>query len=216
MSNLAGVLNVSEMFMSIQGEGRWVGRPVVFVRLTGCTRTCSFCDTTYHTDGKDTTIEEILEYVEKSGLTSVVVTGGEPLLQLNSGLMDLLYLLQTRGFETMIETNGDLLKTVMDVTAILRYAYICVSPKDAETARRVHILRHEPLVAGGIDIKVVTDLEDLALDYLDYATMLMPLTTGGDLTDAEIKQRVWQYCTKHNVMYSPRLHVDVWGDKRGV
>ena len=76
---------INEIFYSIQGEGANAGRPAVFVRFSGCNRRCPFCDTD-HESGVEMTAEQIRQAVEKAsgGLkTMVVLTGGEPTLQLS-------------------------------------------------------------------------------------------------------------------------------------
>ena len=55
-----------------------------------------------------------------------------------------------------------------------------------------------------------------SMDMINYATMLMPLTTYNRVKDRDIQKKVWQYCVKHNIKYSSRLHVDIWGMKRRV
>ena len=115
--------------------------------------------------------------------------------------------------------------------------YICVSPKDKRTTKKCHKLFYERHILSDyssayktrFDIKVVTDLK-MNRSLFDYATCLMPLTISvNDIESGtndryvivqqmnqEIRQRVWNYCVKHNIRYSPRLHVEVWGPKRGV
>ena len=74
---------INEIFEGIQGEGKYVGMPMLFIRCSGCTRACSFCDTKYHTKGKEMTIDEVIKIIKKSKLNYVCFTGGEPLLQID-------------------------------------------------------------------------------------------------------------------------------------
>ena len=81
-------LRITEIFHSLQGEARTVGRPTVFVRLTGCPLRCQYCDTAYAFDGgKLLLLEGICAEVEKYGSKLVTVTGGEPLAQPNSKVL---------------------------------------------------------------------------------------------------------------------------------
>lgn len=99
------MLNVNEVFYSIQGESSYAGRPCVFVRLTGCNLRCSYCDTTYaYEEGKQQTIEEILQAVASYACRLVEVTGGEPLLQKETP--DLIDRLLRQGYTVLLETNG--------------------------------------------------------------------------------------------------------------
>lgn len=95
---------VNEIFYSLQGEGYFTGTPAVFVRMSGCNRACKFCDT----DFSASTPMEAAEIVEKvCGFPArhVVVTGGEPLLHLDSELIEALH---KAGCFIQIETNGSL------------------------------------------------------------------------------------------------------------
>ncbi len=102
------MLKVNEIFHSIQGEGSAAGLPCVFVRLTYCNLRCTYCDTEYaFYDGKDFTIEEVIDEVKKYGCNLVEITGGEPLVQMDECL-ELMKQLSDNGFEVMIETGGSL------------------------------------------------------------------------------------------------------------
>ncbi|MGC9081350.1 7-carboxy-7-deazaguanine synthase QueE [Sulfurihydrogenibium sp.] len=98
---------VVEIFRTIEGEGRWVGLPVVFIRLEGCNLRCSWCDTTYSYDGKSYTVKnlyDILSQVKQYNLKRVCITGGEPFMTENLDV--LVKVLLDEGFYVFIETNG--------------------------------------------------------------------------------------------------------------
>lgn len=98
-------LLVNEIFKSIQGESTYAGIPCVFVRLTGCNLRCAYCDTVYaYDDGKYMPLGEIVAGIESYHCKNVCVTGGEPLLQKNVGV--LLSQLHNNGYRIFIETNG--------------------------------------------------------------------------------------------------------------
>ena len=96
--------DVNEIFYSLQGEGYYTGTPAVFLRLCRCNRHCDFCDTDFSAS-TPMTASEILERVTRYSSRHIVVTGGEPLLQLDSAL---LRVLKSAGFYVQIETNGSL------------------------------------------------------------------------------------------------------------
>lgn len=103
------LLEVSEVFRSLQGETRWTGLPAVFVRLTGCNLRCTWCDTRYaYEGGEPIAIDPLLARVERLARPGdlVVVTGGEPLLQ--AGAFALLSALADAGRTVLLETNGSL------------------------------------------------------------------------------------------------------------
>lgn len=135
--------SVKELFYTLQGEGAQAGRAAVFCRFAGCnlwtgreqdraTAVCTFCDTDFvGTDGegggKFATADDLTDAITKAwpggGRPYVVCTGGEPLLQLDTPLIDALH---ARGFEVAVETNGT-------QPAPPGLDWICVSPKaDAE------------------------------------------------------------------------------------
>lgn len=96
-------MRINEIFYSLQGEGSFSGTPAIFVRLSGCNLNCPFCDTTHETF-KEYTDKEILQEIMKyPPCRFVVITGGEPCLQLTS---DFIALLHEHDFFVAIETNG--------------------------------------------------------------------------------------------------------------
>jgi len=101
------VLKVNEIFYSIQGESSKAGLPCVFVRLTYCNLRCTYCDTEYaFYEGKDYSVDEIIEEVKKYNCKLVEVTGGEPLVQSESE--ELMKQLCDKGFEVLLETAGNM------------------------------------------------------------------------------------------------------------
>jgi len=105
---IPNLVKVCEIFASIQGEGRSIGRSTVFVRLSGCNLRCSWCDTSYALDnGKNMSVGDIVKKVTEFNLGSVCITGGEPMVQL-APLRDLIKELKRIGFQITLETNGTL------------------------------------------------------------------------------------------------------------
>jgi len=100
-------LQVSEIYYSILGESRAVGTPCAIVRLAGCHRRCSYCDSAYAFEGGSTmTLPEVCARVAELDAAGVLVTGGEPLRQ--PACPDLLRALLADGREVMLETSGTL------------------------------------------------------------------------------------------------------------
>ena len=100
-------LKVNEIFYSIQGESSFIGIPCVLVRLTGCNLRCSYCDTRYaYEEGILQEIPDIIAQVSSYRSRLVEITGGEPLLQVETPL--LIRNLLDRGYEVLLETNGSL------------------------------------------------------------------------------------------------------------
>jgi len=100
-------MKVNEIYRSIQGESSYAGLPCVFVRLTYCNLRCSYCDTEYaFYEGRDYTVEQVLEGVESFDCSLVELTGGEPLLQ--EEVFPLMDELVVRGYTVLLETGGSL------------------------------------------------------------------------------------------------------------
>ena len=130
---------VKEIFYTLQGEGANAGRPAVFCRFAGCnlwsgrevdrtSAVCSFCDTDFvgvdgpgggHFATSDSLVKAIHALWPKGGRPFVVFTGGEPLLQLDTALVDAV---RESGFEVAVETNGT-------IPLSLNIDWVCVSPK---------------------------------------------------------------------------------------
>jgi len=196
------------VFSSIQGEGAYAGYPCLFIRLSGCTRNCDFCDTKYHEKGTTIQDEEIEDIIKKSKSEIVVWTGGEPLLQFES----LKNVIAVTGGTHHLETNGDLLT---DRSFRTTFDYVSCSPKDLKTAKKVFKMHKD--VPYRSDIKVVTDGKDLNMDLIPYATSLMPLSTQDKKENIKIMQRVWKLCIEKHKIFCLRQHVIVWGlNERGV
>lgn len=144
---------VNEIFYSIQGEGKHTGMPAVFLRLSGCTMGCDFCDTKYaFSGGKEMNSLQILVALAEFPCKTVVITGGEPAEQ---DLPALISALKSAGHIVHVETNG---AKDCDVS---KADFVCVSPKK--------YVAKEMLTKADI-IKLVvtpqTDLEDLQKYYL--------------------------------------------------
>lgn len=102
MSQLIYGMKINEIFYSLQGEGRYAGTPAVFVRFSGCNLRCGFCDTS-HDSGIEMTGEEIVEHIERYPAKRVILTGGEPTLQITASFIALLH---SRGYRIHVESNG--------------------------------------------------------------------------------------------------------------
>lgn len=98
-------LQVTEIYLSVQGESTWAGLPCTFVRLTGCPLRCTYCDTEYaFYGGKRLELDEVMAQVREIGCPLVEVTGGEPLAQPNCKA--LLEALVHGGYQVLLETSG--------------------------------------------------------------------------------------------------------------
>ena len=98
-------MKISELFYSIQGEGKLSGVPSVFIRASGCNLRCSWCDTPYasrNPEGDDLTVNEIVDRIAEHPARHVVITGGEPMIM--PDIVPLTAALKSRGYHITIET----------------------------------------------------------------------------------------------------------------
>ncbi len=103
------MLNISEIFCSIQGESTYTGLPCIFIRLAGCNLRCDYCDTTYSYESDiPLSIDDIITTIQEyDPIKLVEITGGEPLLQ--PEVFQLIELLHKNGNTILLETNGSIL-----------------------------------------------------------------------------------------------------------
>jgi organic radical activating enzyme len=128
------VLQVQEIFHTIQGEGPFVGMPAIFVRLGGCNLACEFCDTEFESFqalSLKQIMQEITNVQDGAKTSLVVITGGEPMRQ---SIEPFCQLLIKRGFTVQIETNGTIFRQLPDAVSIicspktLKFGYSKIRP----------------------------------------------------------------------------------------
>lgn len=174
---------VNEIFYSLQGEGRWAGRPAVFIRFSGCNLRCPFCDTDFsrHTP---MTLHQILDAIATwSDCHFVVLTGGEPSLQVDPPLLDALH---AAGYYVAIETNGTRpLPPGID--------WVTVSPKQSFTDEGRVVLTQAS------EVKVIFDgihqPTDCGIHAHEYR--LQPCDTGDAQRNATIRRQCVDYILRN-------------------
>ena len=167
---------VNEIFYSLQGEGRNTGRAAVFVRFAGCNLRCPFCDTEFDTF-REMTAEEIVAEIKKlsapSGDSSlftlhssllVVLTGGEPTLQVDEAFVDLLH---QHGYEVAMESNGTR-------PAPNNLDWLTVSPKESPRGTRSEALGSAALLCKEGGTRLPDELKVVFDENTDPETYLLP------------------------------------------
>ncbi len=225
---------IAEIFCSIQGEGLLAGTPSVFIRTSGCNLRCTWCDTPYTSwkpEGQQMQLGTILSDVRRNwGVRHVVVTGGEPMIV--EDLVLLTQRLKEDDLHITIETAGT-------VFAPVSCDLMSISPKLANStprrrdggrwAAQHERLRIQPdvlrrLMSGyPYQLKfVVSKEEDLAeirgliqdLEADPDRVLLMP--EGFDPEPLhERSQWLAELCIRERFRFTPRLHIDLWGNERG-
>ena len=148
-------MKINEIFYSLQGEGRWAGTPAVFIRFSGCNLKCNFCDTN-HKPYKEYSLDEILRKIKEYPAKHVVLTGGEPTLQINA---DFVKTLKENRYYIHLETNGT---KELSQEVYKRIDWITCSPKFNKLPK---IIRYE-------ELKVIFDKDHKKIlkeyEQLDY------------------------------------------------
>ena len=227
-------MRISEIFYSVQGEGRLIGVPSVFIRTTGCNLRCVWCDTPYTSwqpKGAKWSLPNILGEVQKHPTEYVVITGGEPLLA--TEIETLSHELKRRGRHITIETAGTIFKSIgCDLMS--------VSPKLANSTpwRRQggkFALPHErqrlnlPVIQKFLDnydyqLKFVVaekkDFDEIAaiLEQLEGVDRSRVLIMAEGTTTARLRARgrwIAELCKQYGYRFTPRLHIELYGNRRG-
>ena len=223
-------MKIAELFYSIQGEGSLVGVPSFFIRASGCNLRCAWCDTPYASwdpEGTELSPGQIVDELKAHPARYVVVTGGEPMIA--PEILPLTHLLRELGLHITIETAGTVFKPVAcDLMSI--------SPKlSNSTPQGPWAAQHDRLrLQTGVLLELMgryeyqlkfviekpEDVEEaralLASLHADpRRVILMPEGTDPVL----LRERsVWlaEICKEEAFRFSPRLHVDLYGNRRGV
>jgi 7-carboxy-7-deazaguanine synthase len=241
-------MKISELFFSIQGEGKRTGVPSFFIRTNHCNLRCGFpggnlCDTPYtswNPDDKtnlgDIDINLILNKFKEKNVKDVVITGGEPAIQ-KEDLKILCSELKKNNAYITIETNGTL------ISDFVKYIDLAsISPKlsssvphgtefeNSHSKNRINIdafreynkrfrnkefdIQWKFVVCSETDIDEIKNLQS-QIGFSDSEVWLMP----EGITPEEINKKsdmAVQMCLKHGYNFSGRLHINIWGNRRGV
>ena len=163
-------MKVSEIFYSIEGEGIEIGRPEVFIRLAGCNLRCDWCDTNYAlNDGKELTVDEIIQEIRRHPCRSISITGGEPLLQ-GEELLKLVEELKRRNYWIQLNTNGTLFdQRIFELVDLLTMDYKCPSSK-MESDLAV-LVRTKNLFGSNLQLKFIISNQE---DYQYAKNVILP------------------------------------------
>lgn len=224
-------MKIAEVFYSVQGEGKLVGVPSVFVRTSGCNLRCKWCDTPYTSwtpEGEARTVASLVEEVAAFGAQHVVVTGGEPMIA--PEVVALTAALRARGQHITVETAGtvfaDVACDLMSISPKLANSTpddVKWGPVHERTRMQPDVLRRlmasysyqlKFVVAGPADMGEIEQLV-ASLGAPAENVMLMPEGRSPEVIRARAAWLV-PLCLRFGYRYSPRVHVDIWGDRRGV
>lgn len=232
-----------EIFHTLQGEGMNLGVPAVFIRSSLCNLHCSWCDTDYTWNWENTpwehesdrkfrkedyivelSVEEIAQRVRSFPCENLVLTGGEPLLHQEDWFNLLLELGPTYTAE--VETNGTIVPDLQFARQVHQWN---VSPKLSNSGNPEKLrIKKEALEYFAADPRTVfkfvicnaedfAEMEELVARFFLSKDTIMLMPEGRNPESLQ-KNRLWlaEQCIQHGYRFTPRLHIDLWGAKRGV
>jgi 7-carboxy-7-deazaguanine synthase len=228
-------MKVAEIFYSIQGEGKLAGVPSTFVRASGCNLRCGWCDTPYASwdpEGEELAVDQIVARVEESGAHHVVLTGGEPLIM--PDIEELCAQLKRREKHITVETAATIYKELKLDLASLSPKLANSTPVDRDGGRfaaaherqRINLpviqqfidasadFQLKFVVSGEADLSEIRQILDQLRGWTTSDVLLMP--EGIDVKT--LNQRagwVSEICKREGFRFCPRLHVQLYGNRRG-
>jgi 7-carboxy-7-deazaguanine synthase len=227
---------ISEIFHSLQGEGRLAGVPSVFVRTSGCNLRCNWCDTPYaswNPEGTPMTVAEIISAVRVHPARHVVLTGGEPMVA--PGIHELAAGLKKDGYHLTIETAATIppggiacdlaslspkLKNSapdgrLDDTWRRKHEQLRWQPDVVRTWLDRHDFQLKFVVARPEDVtEIEVMLAELQRDIPRAQVLLMPEGTTPEVLRARAGW-LGELCKARGYRYAPRLHIELYGNTRG-
>lgn len=227
-------MRISEIFHSIQGEGILAGVPSAFIRTSGCNLRCTWCDTPYTSwspEGEDHTVESILAKIAAIGVRHVVLTGGEPLIA--EGVEKLTRAIRAAGYHLTIETAATVWKDVVCDLASISPKLSNSTPHErdngrfasAHDAQRINVETiRRCMNLGEYQLKFVVDTpaDVLEIDALLARVGPVPpdrvLLMPEGIVAAQLESKgpwVAGICLERGFRFCPRLHIMLYGNKRG-
>lgn len=241
-------LPIAERFVSIQGEGVLTGVPSVFIRVSGCNLRCAWCDTPHASwapEGGRVRVDELVRWVESTGVKHAVLTGGEPMMFVE--LCELSHRLSSSaGMHVTIETAGTIIPTPIDPAMPLACDLMSISPKlagstpsisDPRDLSGVWATRHEqrrlniPILQSLLDTYLAPkrQLKFVVSSQADIEEIQRLLTSLTGWTPQDVllmpegtahppralTDLIVKACITHGYRYCHRLHIELFGHTRG-
>lgn len=226
-------MRISEIFYSIQGEGRLVGTPSLFIRTSGCNLRCVWCDTPYTSwrpEGSSWPLAKILARIDRHPTKHVVITGGEPMLA--AEIEDLARALRRRNKHVTIETAGTIFKSVSCDLVSLSPKLKNSTPWKREKGKFAAMHEERRLNLSVLQsymdrydyqLKFVVESEE---DFVEIGGIVdrlknvdpsrILIMAQGTTTKQLTKKAGWivDQCLRRGYAFTPRLHIELFGNRR--
>jgi len=224
-------LQIAEIFYSVQGEGSLVGVPSVFVRTSGCNLRCAWCDTPYTSwqpEGEEFTLARIAAAVDCHPAAHIVITGGEPMIAPEIVALTELLRQRQQARHITIETAGTVFEPVVcDLMSIS--PKLANSKPEGRWAKQHERLRIQPEILRRLittydyQLKFVisqpADMDEVEhlLTQLQVDRAKVILMPEGIEAGALRERGIWlaEICKAGGFRFSPRLHIELYGNRRG-
>lgn len=237
-------MKIVEEFKTLQGEGKYLGVPSYFIRTTGCNIRCAWknsdntitrCDTPYTSwnpeKGEDLNINRVLENLAKTNIRHIVITGGEPTIQ--KDISEVVNQFIKEKYHVTVETNGT--RYILEIPQ----AFMSISPKTANSYNQVpgsieyKLHRDNNLCMTPISQFVKTNPYQLKfvfnnendIDDIEYIRAVNDIPRSNiylmpqGISTSQFKekqQRMFELCVENGYNFTPRMHIDIFDNKRGV
>ncbi len=227
-------MKIAEIFHSIQGEGKLAGVPSVFIRTSGCNLRCVWCDSPYTSwkpEGEQVAIEQVVEQVARFECKHVVLTGGEPLIA--PGVEELTRRLREAGYHLTIETAATVWRDVVCDLASISPKLANSTPWEREEGRfaeahddnriDVEVIRRF-MALGDYQLKFVvdrpedmTEIDELLQRIGSFERSNVLLMPQGVTSEELGTKASWigEICKAQGFRFCARLHIALYGNKRG-
>lgn len=228
-------MKIAEIFYSIQGEGKLIGVPSVFVRASGCNLRCTWCDTPYASwepEGREMSVGQIIDEIAKHPSKHVVLTGGEPMIM--PDVEELCQSIKHRDYHLTIETAATVYKPVEADLASLSPKLSNSTPTERAGGRFAEAHEKNRLnpeviqrfiessrdfqlkfvLSNEGDLREIDQILSSLQNWKPQDVLLMP----EGVTQDELAGRAdWiiELCKQRGFRFCPRLHIALFGNKRG-
>lgn len=228
-------MKLAEIFYSVQGEGKLAGVPSVFVRASGCNLRCTWCDTPYaswNPEGEDLGVDRIVSCVREYPARHVVLTGGEPMIM--PDIAELCEALKSELYHVTIETAGTVFTPLPLDLASLSPKLSNSTPNEREDGRfaraherlRLNIPVLQQFIDSSPDVQLkfvvsrpadLREIQDLLAQLKGWEKQDVLLMPEGVNADVLRERGTWiaDLCKQHGYRFCPRLHIELFGNRRG-